>query len=363
MLLLSCAGARAGAVAPAWGELKPGRFQVGYRALLVHDAARPALDASEPGRRMLVSVWYPARPAGQRMTLGGYVELSGHPADPSAMTEAQRADARDRFVRQRTADGAAEPEVRRLLEEATEAGRDAPPQPGRFPLVVFIHSDPLGESVMSEYLASNGFIVAATESQGSFQRAYRLSVADLETMVRDAESVVRAARAQAPAAPGRFAAIGMSNGALAAVKLAMRNADLRAIVSLDGTIGEQAAARVIPGDAYYDLARISAPIAHFYTDRNAYLQLDLLKGWSRSPRFLVLMREVRHPEFLAYAEFERFVPRIAGRSEGAATSEYEWLCKKTLAFLEAALAGGNLEAIFREDAGGFPVTALPAQPD
>src|SRR5262249_15017364 len=264
-------------------------------------------------------------------------------------------------AKRRSADGAAEADVRKLLEIATEASRDAPPQSGRFPIALFIHADPLGESVMSEYLASNGFIVAATESQGSFQPAYRLSVADLETMVRDAESVLRAGRALSSAAPGRFAAIGMSNGALAAVKLALRNRDLRAIVSLDGTIGEQAAARVIPGDPYYDLARISAPIAHFYTDRNAYLQLDQLKGWSHSPRLLVLMREMRHPEFLAHAEFERFVPGIAGRPEGAAGSAYEWLCKKTLAFLQAALADGDLEAIFREDDGGFPVTALPAQ--
>jgi hypothetical protein len=74
------------------------------------------------------------------------------------------------------------------------------------------------------------------------------------------------------------------------------------------------------------------------------------------------MREVRHPEFLAFAAFQRFVPGIAGRTERLAAPDYEWLCNRTLAFLQAALGGGDTEAVFRGNPA-YPVTVLAAQPD
>jgi dienelactone hydrolase len=314
--------------------------------LLTHDLGRPAFTsgpAGAAGRPMQVSVWYPARAVSgdQVMTVADYLHLQAQEVNLAPLDPERRRAAETAFTNDHLAGRADPAKLATLLATKTGAIRDAPAAEGRFPLILFLHSSPLGESVMSEYLASHGFVVAAVPSKGSFQPAYRLSLPDLETMVADAQFVLATARSLPMVKPGSVVAIGMSNGALGAVKLALRDPDIRGVVSLDGTIGERAAGSALPKDAFYDIARISVPIVHFYNDDNAYLDLTTLRSWDRSERHLARLSKLPHPAFLAYAMFERLLPGTIGPTPVDAAPRFEWICRRTWEFADAVLGGSG----------------------
>jgi hypothetical protein len=109
-----------------------------------------------------------------------------------------------------------------------------------------------------------------------------------------------------------------------AVALQLERRDIGAIVSLDGTIGENAGGVYLTERSAGDLAKFKAPILHLYTPDNEFLNLQHVRGYGASPRVLVAIPEQRHRDFLAYAAFDPYgagVFRCPGFSASAC-----WIC-------------------------------------
>lgn len=113
-------------------------------------------------------------------------------------------------------------------------------------------------------------------------------------------------------AAAALGAIGMSNGSIAALALPLTGTEARAIVSLDGGIGESSGgvylARVNPRTA----EELSVPILHMYTPDNRYLDTTFLRSLDASPRWLVRIDGIRHADFLTYGALERVMPGAFG---------------------------------------------------
>src|SRR5918994_7556495 len=117
-------------------------------------------------RPVPVTTFYPALVgSGEESTFGALAELSafGAFADPpqSALEGARRQFGYD----------VGTPAV---ASQPIRARRNATPVGARHPLILFAHADPAGQTVMSEYLASHGFVVAGVISKGESAGAYRL---------------------------------------------------------------------------------------------------------------------------------------------------------------------------------------------
>lgn len=249
---------------------------------------------------MAITIWYPAQPSTARAVtfaelarLGAYQAYTNPPA--TAFDDAAAAAAKD------TADSA--------LASTTRSHRDAPPRGGKHPLILFAHSTPIGQVAMAEALASQGFVVAGLMSRGAAAGAYRLSIDDVRAMAEDLDVARRRLEALPFVDGSRVGVIGMSNGALGAVGLANRRR-VAAIVSLDGTIGERAAGRVLP-----ELPQAAAPVSrtamlHFYTTPNDYLDLSYLRGRPDACT-AIHVPAVRHADFLSYAVLK---PRVPGET-------------------------------------------------
>ncbi len=138
-----------------WGALEPGAYAVGFRS-------ERARGSSGPVR---IDVWYPARQADARpFSFGDYVRMSddlrgatrGFPSAPSSVTST--------LASAITGDstGLAHDVAERLLASPMAARRGAPEPAGRFPLVLWTprYATTGAQSVLSEYLASHGFVVA-----------------------------------------------------------------------------------------------------------------------------------------------------------------------------------------------------------
>src|SRR5579871_3534443 len=231
---------------PLWGDLVPGRYPVGYKVLYRFDTSRTyaitrrygkTFSPDMNGRPMRISVWYPAaKAAGQGMRFGDYF-LGGAPPkgfeDVEALLQSRDGGTLQRWLTQRYSS---------LIATPINASLNAPAATGRFPVVFTTggQSAPLYTHViLAEYLASHGYVVVAVFTPGpnSDQPDLNLSPSDIAVTVRDYEFAYSVARTLPNADAARLAMIGHSIGGSASVLFAMQNANISAVVGLDGTYG------------------------------------------------------------------------------------------------------------------------------
>jgi dienelactone hydrolase len=315
--------------------LAPGEHAVGFIMIMETDAQRPALaPASGLGRQVPIAIWYPARRTDrQPMHLRDYVLAGAQslvgiaPADPSVP--------RETFAAEALARGTARADIERLLDSNGIAVRDATPAPGRFPLLLFAHGSVETQSVMCEYLASYGYVVAAVRSRGATDPAYRLSRENLDAVVADHDLVAARMLREPNVAQTPIGIIGMSNGSIVAMAMQLRR-PVSAIVSLDGGIGENAGGIYLRERSSGNLAALSAPVLHFYAPNNPHLNLEHLRSYQSAQRTLVFVRGMRHIDFLAYPSFEQLLPGFSGTDMAAdAQPGFVWVNRYTLHFLDA----------------------------
>jgi hypothetical protein len=332
---------------PLWGNLRPGRYEVGYKTVFTFDMTRPPIvDASStelrpaaPGRQMQISVWYPAKKSGNSpyLRFADYVSLSLRELNFRALTEARSRAGLQTFMQRPLANGASRQQLEALLQMQTASINNAAPANGLFPLVVFAHGSPWNQSIMCEYLASHGFIVAAVPSKGSFEYDFDVALSGLETLTRDIEFVIGVLQKSPQVDHEKLGLIGMSFGSAAVVAEATRNSRVGALISLDGGIGEGGVSFLLTRTPYYEVSRITAPLLHLYTDTNPHLDLTRLNSYKYSTRYFVRIPRMRHGDFVGAAMLENFVPKMFGPSPADAKSGFEWANRYSLEFLKAYL--------------------------
>ncbi|HET9326003.1 MAG TPA: hypothetical protein VFQ05_04455 [Candidatus Eisenbacteria bacterium] len=360
-------------VSPIWGDLLPGPYAVGLVVLEEQDGARPGLPidsvtVTSGGRPMPIVVWYPATTSSRpRVTLREYIELTPAGLGAAVATLERRRQATEAFAAEAVASGLSRPRVDSVMALPMQAVREAPRKAGRFPLVVFLHATPWGASVMSEYLASHGFVVAAIQSKGARQAAYRLSRENLDAMVEDAMFTVSRMREETDISP-RLGVIGMSNGAIAAMALEPGGLRGDAIVSLDGGIGERAGGTYLHERSEGHPTRFTVPVLHLYTPENPHLDLQYLRSYERSARMLARIGQLRHADFLTDGALERLLPGRAGPAPQGAARGFSTACRYTLQFLRWRLkndSGAKRFLTLTPEANGVPagwmgIERLPA---
>ena len=229
-----------------WPTLKPGPHPVGFKILDVTDYGRtiaPLVDwqgnenPEENFRQVRISIWYPAQAdkGQQPMVYREYIEAAGF----ETVMEGELLVGLDAYLAHSTFGGADKDKLRRMVEEPTAAFRDAAPIDGRHPVVVYAPSfsyEPFENSILFEYLASHGYIVAASRSSGPETREMSMDLAGVEASVRDMELILDALHDTGHADLERVGAAGFSWGALSAAMLGMRNFNVQAVLALEGTL-------------------------------------------------------------------------------------------------------------------------------
>jgi hypothetical protein len=295
------------------------------------DPSRPYGTGDGRGPRpFLLTVWSPAlAPAGPPLRLRDYV----------AMTVAEiRLDGRNgppmQLVWGEVA-AAAPAAAQAAALDLPFRGRPAPLAGPARPLVVAVHGTPAGYSVLGEALASAGFMVAAFQSKGASEGPYRLGVDNLEAMAADIAFVRRQLQARGVAQPGPYAVVAMSNGAVGAVGAALAGEPVSGIVSLDGTVTERAAARVVPqlrGDGALP------PLLHFHTPANPYLDYGWIRAYPHEDCTLVSIAGLEHQDFLAAGWLRAAAPDVFGPSTHQ-RAVFEVMVQDAVAFLRRVVAG------------------------
>jgi len=231
-IFLLLAAAPLSAQGEFWGELKAGRYGVGFRALYQSDTARwydpdyfsPGGQLAKKPRPIFIAVWYPA-PAdeGKAMIHRDYFRAitldSGAPEFAPRLRKFTR-DQACHYMMGKDYDDLTDEQRGRwegLISTPVFAVMNAPPVDGRFPVVIY-HPGLGGtfedNAVACEFLASHGYVVISSAYQAADSSALEID-GDLETSFADVASLLRFAATLPFADASKVAAMGHSYGAQA----------------------------------------------------------------------------------------------------------------------------------------------------
>lgn len=311
-----------------WGPLVPGPYAAGFRTRHVADPSRTwrvtrtydgAFSPDTAGRPIQISTWYPAQRAGtaKAMPWQGYVEQHWPPPFEELNATLRR---RSRDI----AEGAVPPAaVDALLATPTGAFKQAPPAPGRFPVVLYfggLNADVHANAVLAEFLASHGYVVVSISLLGPSDRqtSQGRTPADLEAVVRDMEYAWSLLGDDASIDRTRVAVMGHSVGAIEAVLFGMRNGNVSAVVGLDGTYGFSGSVAALTSAYGYAPDAMRAAILDLRRaagEQAAELDLQALHSFRHADRRLVTLRRVHHSDFTSFAMLaQAFQTPIASRA-------------------------------------------------
>lgn len=312
------------ALAQTSGEpfgLAAGQYAVGFRLLEDEDHSRAVSggnrDATQP-RPIRTYLWYPAQASrrSQPLTFGSYAALADDDIWPTEIAGELRQ--RLEYANGPLARSLPAAEFAALLERPMRAVENAEPLAGPFPLIVIglglYYESPVTFAATAEYLAGRGFAVATAPLVGTHTAIVRLTVADLETQVRDLEFVIARARQFSFVDPERLGVMGFDQGGMAGVVLTMRNRDVDAFVSLDSGIQYPHPSGLPRSSPHYDPSALRVPWLHAGVERNEPARSadtpSLYDEAIHAERYWLRVEGIGHADFTSYALVE-------GRGEAA----------------------------------------------
>jgi pimeloyl-ACP methyl ester carboxylesterase len=335
-----------------WGELKAGRYAVGFRSLYQLDMAR-SYDADYPAtgttpvkkaRPIFLAIWYPANAQhGAIDTSMLYRDYFRAVSVDSPVAEfAQR-------LRKFTRDMACEYMLGKEFEKLTEVERAAwdgllatpvyaagnvPAAPGRFPVVIY-HPGLGGtfddNAVACEYVASHGYVVLSSAYQAADSSILNIN-GDLATSLEDLNFILRYAATLPFADVSKVAAMGHSYGAQAVLAWRARpNSAVDAVVFLDSTV------------EYHQMDEAPAFKTALERNRDSIVPVAMFADSRRQPHFSVfdpyLQFAPRYEALVDGMNHNDFVSQGATGKTEAVRRQYEAICEVILRFLNGHLKG------------------------
>ena len=350
----------------------PGPHAVGLKVVQQYDRSRVYkteidLATGEPvtgerARPVQALVWYPAAARGGKpVTYRDYLDtvpteddFTRSPLDVKRMTD-ERIDGNAAGHREALLRDIARPQL---------AVRDARPEGGRFPVVIYApsySSYAIENTDLCELLASHGYIVLSSPSLGAHTRSMTTDLEGVEAQAADISFLIGYAATLPQADTGKVAAVGFSWGGLANVFAAAKDARIKALVSLDGSLryypklvdgGKEAASYVTPARVAVPMLFMGArPRTMEALNRAENMRTDysFMNEMKYSDVYIVSMLPMKHPDFASYAL--RMMPDSAfsdfgDYSRDEVNLQHSWAARYTLRFLDAYLKGDSAGLAF-----------------
>lgn len=348
-LLLGGCGAEPVERSPLWGSLEPGDFGVGFRATTHLDDSR----TSENGRARGIEahVWYPA--VDGRAGALRFRDYVHH----ATRIEADDRDALRGWLAVAvtgSATGVAHDTLDLILDALMYARADAAAARGAHPLVLWTvrHETTVAQSVLSEYLASHGYVVAAVRHAGEplpFPWAMDSTEEKLrtfETHLEDLSAGLKSLLAEPGVDESRIGVLTWSYAAELAPRIQRIHDSVRIVMGLSSNplatyglyLGPLAASFLVPEDLSASYVVMTERISGNGQERRPPPILDELASES----FFVSFRDLAHGSFNVV---EGMIPGVFGISTVQPWSKggdvarlgYETIARYARAFLDRAL--------------------------
>lgn len=331
-----------------WGGLQPGPHVVGFKTVEKYDYSRAfrskfdyfgTLQNGERARPIQICIWYPAKPSPEatNMVLGEYVFPI--PDDPDFYGLVSNLQQRElQFLGGLLRNQGL---ILDIMSLKMGAVRNAEPDSGKYPLIIYhptLMQSFSENSVICEYLASNGYIVATSHSIGTSASNPGLDAGDLETLIRDKEFIYGFMRDFPLVDTDKLGLLGYGFGGSTALLMQMRNSDVEAVVSLDGAFTDSRYFEFAEQNPYFNINRMYTPFLQICTDADTTFNLDLFKSLKYAPRYSLVLNNLPSIDFTHYGLIAALVMDSTETPPEIIKQSYTTLCQYTLNFFNAYLS-------------------------
>jgi hypothetical protein len=322
-----------------WGSLKSGPYAIGFKVLTVTDSSRvyadfaPPFAKDLPYRQIPLFVWYPAERGKTIMKYGDYFQFLKYESLQSATT-------RDDLLSQlKKGWDITEEEFARASQEPIPVYKDGIPIREKFPVVLHTHATGLlMQTILSEFLASNGFIVISYPRLGVSPLYFNWndnSTKEEIASADDAGFIISKLITIVPyAAIDQVSFIGML--AEKGINYQFKNSSLKAVACVGCFADER-----IKQMPYYDNAKFRIPVLQIVESWRNDMPL-FIDSLINAPRWTIKMKHLEHTNLYP-------LPGIFGNSPEINT-KYEYLANATLEFLDA---------VIKDDLNSFTLKSIP----
>jgi len=221
----------------------------------------------------------------------------------------------------------------KFLEKKTlmHASKNATLLQQKFPLIMLVHGYAADYAYLAEELARKGFVVMQVPVKGTLKKELDYEGQGLQSQVLDYEYGLKTLEDEFPVITNEIGVAGFSFGGQSAAALALRNTNIKAVVSLDGGIGSAFGAQLLQAQPYYDAKKLNQPVLHLYNARDQYTDLSWIRSLNSS-RFLVAIKNMEHGHFTSFGMINKWLPGIMGKDAPDPGRGYEAVVHLTTSF-------------------------------
>jgi len=242
--------------------LEYGKYNIGYKVFHTYDYSRsyfPKYDYYgkrtnyKLGRPIQVSIWYPTldNDISKKMKYRKYLEYTSSEIDFSKNNSKDRKKLITKIV-QSTRDKN-RIAFEELLNETINVYLEAKEIKNNFPVILYAppkNTSAFDNSIICEYLASKGYLVLSTLAKGEYTELQGESVKSVHVQAEDLAFLLNFSKKISKS--DKIGTIGFSRGGIANIIFAMKNKNIDATVSLDGSILSQGWLNDIEKSEYYN---------------------------------------------------------------------------------------------------------------
>ncbi len=276
----------AGAQLKQWAYLPQGPGATGFKTMRIK---------GKQGDDLLISIWYPAYPAGSRMRLKDYIAESKETpatADTTALNNFKKVLELPFLFH---LDKIPQDVFNRAITTPLFAYKNAPAKKGRFPLILTFGM-PVSYPEIFEFFASHGFVVASVSARlGNVHNDTLLYVQATNIL----EELMYYMVQQPYIDTAHIAAFGHGWGIQAPFYLAMRTPAIKQLINLDGGVfGPRSKTTLSP---YYHPSNLKIPMLHIICHDQAQEDDTAQFNILTNPRYVIFVNDLAsHQDFTEY---------------------------------------------------------------
>ncbi len=279
-------------------QLDYGIYDVGFKTFHVKDYSRPYImgtDSENVPRPMQISVWYPATASktGPPITLGYLLALQ---ESEESLHKISLADAlipsaiyADYFKGDR---------LEKVFNKPMKSLLDATQYKGKFPLILYgsaQSSSGFDNALICEQLASHGYIVATVASKGAYSRQMTFDEEGALGQSRDLEFLYGYMYNFPNINIQKLGTVGFSLGCLSMVMFSLKNKNVKAMVSLDGSIPN--GYPILKSFTYLNSKDFNSNFLGFLGDKGFINNYPLFDDTTFSDIYLLKLKNRNHLDF------------------------------------------------------------------
>lgn len=282
-------------------------FSAGFKSVLLSDKTRPfrLKNQSTPTARPIrLFVWYPTAKTkrAEFLRFADYVYASNLTKSADQLTAEEKGELQKKLVATLDFFEISAEQTDLLMTALTGAVANAPEPKTRFPLIVLGNvGDGFHLTATAEFLAANGFVVVGLPSLGANEdERCGFDLNCLRLQQTDLEYAIDKMRSFKNVDSSKIGLLAWSFSGLAVAQISMKNAQIKAVVSLDAATGYQYGKDLLDQSKEFDINKTKVPFLHFHGlggQSRVAKNFDFFNAYRSTEKRLVAFRNLQHADF------------------------------------------------------------------